>query len=210
MDDPFLMFDLDGTLSDPLEGIARSINYALSHFGHETLPVSAVGAFVGPPLDESFRTITGIRKDGKIRAFIAKYRECYFETGFAENTLYPGIREILAELSGRGAAMGICTSKRQDIAEKILTLFGIRHHFHFVSGGDVGIRKWQQIESLLAVKAIPHHCIMIGDRDVDLSAAHRNGIRSAGVLWGYGSVSELEACSPLWLLENPSDLLQIL
>jgi phosphoglycolate phosphatase len=123
MDDPFLMFDLDGTLSDPLEGIARSVNYALSHFGHETLSVSAVGAFVGPPLDESFRTITGIREDGKISAFIDKYRECYFATGFAENTLYPGIREILAELSGRGTAMGICTSKRQDIDEKILTLF---------------------------------------------------------------------------------------
>jgi phosphoglycolate phosphatase len=74
----------------------------------------------------------------------------------------------------------------------------------------VGIRKWQQIESLLAVKAIPRHCIMIDDRDVDLSAAHRNGIRSAGVLWGYGSVSELEAYSPSWLLDKPSDLLQIL
>ncbi len=94
--------------------------------------------------------------------------------------------------------------------KKILRLFGIRHHFRFVSGGDIEIQKWQQIESLIENGSIDDNCIMIGDRAVDLSAAHKNGIQSAGVLWGYGSRTELETQSPLCLLPQPSDLLKLI
>lgn len=207
MNEPFLLFDLDGTLSDPLDGIARSFNHALSFYGYEELPVSEITQYIGPPLDESFKTITG--KDD-ISAFISTYRECYFDVGFKENTLYPGITETLAELSNRGIPMAICTSKRQDIAEKILDLFGLEHHFRFVSGGDAGIQKWQQIESLLERGLIDKNVIMIGDRAVDLTAAHKNGLPSAGVLWGYGSRSELEAESPRYVLSHPPELLRLI
>ena len=210
INDTFLLFDLDGTLSDPLDGIARSFNYALSFHGYEEIPASDIAHYIGPPLDESFATITGTSDDRELTALIAKYRERYADVGFAENRLYPGVRESIEDLANQNVAMAICTSKRRDFAAKILRHFEIRHHFEFISGGDVGIQKWQQIESLIEDGAIDRHCIMIGDRAVDLTAAHKNGIRSAGVLWGYGSRSELEAHAPLCLLSQPSDLLKLI
>ena len=210
MNGTFLLFDLDGTLSDPLDGIARSFNYSLSFYGYEELPASDIAQYIGPPLDESFETITRSNDHIELKALIAKYRERYADVGFAENRLYPGIRESIEDLAKQNVPMAICTSKRQDFAEKILKHFDMRHHFKFISGGDVGIQKWQQIESLIDNGVIDRHCIMIGDRAVDLTAAHKNGIRSAGVLWGYGSRSELEAHAPLCLLSQPSDLLKLI
>jgi len=209
MNTAHLLFDLDGTISDPLDGIARSINFALSFYGHEEIRISDVAQFVGPPLDETFKSITGISDHGEIKAFISKYRERYADIGFSENRLYPGIEEAINGLSDNHISMAVCTSKRQDFAERILDLFGLRHHFRFVSGGDIGIQKWQQIESLMDGGAIDHGCIMIGDRAVDLSAAHKNGIQSVGVLWGYGSRAELESQSPIRILSQPADLLTL-
>ena len=210
MNENFLLFDLDGTISDPLDGIARSFNYALSFLGYDEMPTANFAQYIGPPLDESFKIITGINDETTINAFISKFRERYFDVGFSENELYPGIAESLNELSSQNVSMAICTSKRQDMAEKILNLFEIQGHFQFVSGGDVGIQKWQQIESLLNEGAIGHNAVMIGDRDIDLTAAHKNGIRSAGVLWGYGSREELEDQTPLCLFSKPSDILKII
>jgi phosphoglycolate phosphatase len=210
MNDTFLLFDLDGTISDPLDGIARSLNFALSFYGYDEIPVSELAHYVGPPVDEFFKTITGINDKIEINAFISKYRERYSDVGFSENKLYPGIRESINDLSNQSIPMAICTSKRQDFAEKILKHFSIRHHFKFVNGGDVGIKKWQQIESLIVSGSIDHNCIMIGDRAVDLLAAHKNRIKSAGVLWGYGSRTELETQSPIYLLSQPSDLLKLI
>jgi phosphoglycolate phosphatase len=210
MNNTFFLFDLDGTISDPLDGIALSFNYALSFYGYEAIPVSKIAHYIGPPLDESFKHITGINDIIEISAFISKYRERYSDAGFSENRLYPGIKKTLSDLSCRSIPMAVCTSKRQDFAEKILNFFGIAPYFRFVSGGDIGIQKWQQIESLLDSGSIDQNCIMIGDRAVDLSAAHRNGIKSAGVLWGYGSHEELATQSPDYLLSQPSDLLKII
>jgi phosphoglycolate phosphatase len=95
--------------------------------------------------------------------------------------------------------MGVCTSKRVDFAEQILKMFGLRAHFRFVNGGEVGIHKWQQIEGLLARRAVTPSSIMVGDRAVDLIAAHRNGLQSAGMLWGHGSRAELEQEGPRYL-----------
>src|SRR6185503_10304716 len=90
-----LLFDLDGTLSDPLVGIGRSINYALSHFGYPELPLSQLAVHVGPPLDQSFSAITGLGSATALDGFVAKYRERYGEIGYSENILYPGIPELL-------------------------------------------------------------------------------------------------------------------
>jgi phosphoglycolate phosphatase len=209
MSETSLLFDLDGTISDPLDGIARSFNYALSFYGYNDIPVSDVAKYVGPPLDESFKAVTGINDSTEIDAIISKYRERYSDVGFSENKLYPGIKEAINDLSAKNISMAICTSKRQDFAERILALFGMAHHFRFVSGGDIGIQKWQQIASLLDQGFIDHNCIMVGDRAVDLSAAHKNGIKSVGVLWGYGSRAELETQFPVCLLSKPSDLLNL-
>lgn len=205
----FLVFDLDGTLSDPLVGIHRSINHALEHFGHAPVPASDISRYIGPPIDLSFKAITGISGAQEISALVSKYRERYSEIGFSENTLYPGVVEALQELAAGGIPIGLCTSKRVDFAERILELFGIRQHFEFLSGGEIGVAKQDQLASLRASETIAAASIMIGDRAVDIEAARANGMRSAGVLWGHGSEQELAAANPDLLLAFPQQLLEL-
>jgi phosphoglycolate phosphatase len=202
-----VLFDLDGTISDPLEGIGRSINYALVHFGYEPLKLSELAKYVGPPLDEAFREITGNKTDSKV--LVAKYRERYGDIGYSENMLYPGVAEVLLEFNTANVPIALCTSKRQDFATRILEMFGIIHCFEFINGGDVGVSKFQQIESLLLQKQVSEYTVMVGDRAVDMIAAHENGLKAGGVLWGYGSHSELLNEAPLYLFNSPSDLIQL-
>ena len=204
-----LLFDLDGTLSDPLVGIGRSINYALVHFGYQPLALTELAAYVGPPLDHTFRALTGATGENDIHAMVAKYRERYADVGYSENVLYPEIPVALATLAAAGIPLGVCTSKRVDFAEKILTMFGLRSHFRFVNGAEIGTHKWQQIADLLAKGLVSTSSIMIGDRNVDLIAAHRNGLQAAGVLWGYGSRAELENEHPRFLLRHPAELVSL-
>jgi phosphoglycolate phosphatase len=105
--------------------------------------------------------------------------------------------------------IGLCTSKRADFAESILKLFGIRQYFRFVSGGDIGVRKVEQLASLLANEVIAKSSTMIGDRAIDVRAAKENGLNSVAVLWGYGSLEELRGVSPGALLESPHELLAL-
>ncbi len=204
------LFDLDGTISDPLEGIARSMNYALASLGYQVRPIPELGKYIGPPLDDAFMDITGSENPSVINDLIVKFRERYAEIGYSENRLYPGVREVLQTLAEHAYPMGICTTKRQDFAEKILRRFELRDYFQFISGGDVGVKKWRQIESLLAERIILQSALMIGDRAFDLTAAHKNGLNAAGVLWGYGSKAELEAEAPSCLLAQPADLLTLM
>lgn len=204
-----LLFDLDGTLSDPLEGIGRSINYALTHFGFPEQTMADLAAYIGPPLDESFRIITSVHDAAVIGALVAKYRERYAEVGYCENVLYPGIAEALDSLDRAGMPMAVCTSKRVDFAEQILEMFGLRHHFRFVSGGEIGTHKWQQMAALRSQNQVTPSSVMIGDRDVDMVAAHRNGLTAAAVLWGYGSPAELHAEAPRYCFTAPADLQQL-
>lgn len=201
-----LLFDLDGTLCDPLAGIARSINYALSHFGYPERDLSEIAAYVGPPLDRTFRSLTGVRSADQVAALVDKYRERYGEIGYSENLLYPGIADALRALRDAGVPLAVCTSKRSDFAEKILRAFGIREHFRFVSGGDVGIEKPQQIEGLRKQGVVGPSTLMVGDRAIDIVAAHANGLQAAGALWGYGKRAELEAENPRYLFASPADL----
>jgi phosphoglycolate phosphatase len=105
--------------------------------------------------------------------------------------------------------MGICTSKRQDFAEQILNMFGLIHHFQFISGGEVGVSKGEQISTLLSQGQVSQSTVMIGDRAVDMIAAHNNGLKAGGVLWGYGSHAELMKESPLYLFSAPGDLIHL-
>lgn len=205
----FILFDLDGTLSDPLQGIGRSLNYALAHFGYPERALDDLKPCIGPPLDQSFAVLTGTTSDAHIHELIAKYRERYSDIGYAENTLYAGIPEALAALHAGGKPLALCTSKRADFAERILDLFGLREYFSFVSGGDIGIHKWQQIAGLIADGMITSRGVMVGDRAVDMIAGHRNGLAAAGVLWGFGDHAELSAEAPRYLLSRPEELLSL-
>lgn len=204
-----VLFDLDGTLSDPSVGIGRSINHALTRFGHPPITAQRVAACIGPPLDEIFRCLTGSAAQTDVDALVQAYRECYADTGHAENTLYPGIPRALAVLADAGMPMGICTSKRADFAERILQTFGLREHFRFVSGGDVGVAKTQQIAMLLDEGRVSASTVMVGDRAVDMQAAHRNGLSAAGVRWGFGTEAELDVEAPRYLFDAPAQLAKL-
>lgn len=203
-----LVFDLDGTISDPLKGIHRSVNFSLDAHGLDRVPENAVASLVGPPLDELFRALVPGADDSQIESLVVKYRERYAEVGYAENSIYQGVPEALEELSGHDLMLGVCTSKREDFAVRILEMFGIRHHFLFVDGGDVGIKKQQQLCALLSAGLVNESSRMIGDRAVDVLAAAANGMSALGVLWGYGSEHELREAGAKVLLTEVSELSQ--
>lgn len=202
-----LIFDLDGTISDPKQGIVNCMNYALTSHGFSECSGDDISRYIGPPLDVGLSSLASTTDKTLITSLVSKFRERYSERGFSENTLYPGVVESLEQLSRvAGLKLGVCTSKRVDFAERILEMFSIRHHFEFVSGGDVGIEKWQQLAWLLEDGAITEQSLMIGDRAVDLTAAHKNKLQSLAVLWGYGSLSELSQHNPVGILTKPSEL----
>jgi len=204
-----LVFDLDGTISDPSLGISRSLNYALSTYGFPEVPAMEISAEIGRPLDETFRKFSPDSDPTVIAKLIAAYRERYAEIGYSENQIYPGISESLQILSDNGIRMGVCTSKRKDFAEKILDLFGVRSYFQFVNGGDIGIHKRDQLGELLRELEIDPLAVMIGDRDVDISSAKANRLRSIGVLWGFGSLAELRGVGADLILFSTTELTQL-
>ena len=202
-----LLFDLDGTISDPLEGIANSINFALQAFGYSTQSYADLAQYIGPPLDKSFASLIDSNDQQVIMQLVSKYRERFSEVGFAENNLYPNIKDIVNFLLMQNINMAVCTSKPERFATKILKHFELLDPFQFISGGDVGIEKWQQIDQLKQQGLVDENTIMIGDRAVDITAGQHSGIKTAGVLWGYGSRQELEQAAPTYLLETVSELM---
>jgi phosphoglycolate phosphatase len=204
-----LIFDLDGTISDPFAGISRSINYALESLSYEPVDPERIRPLIGPPLTQIFEHLLGTLPDPDMQDLVDKYRERYATVGYAENKIYDGIPVIIGQLAGSGYRMGICTSKRADYAQRIIDMFGLGPHFSFVDGGGVGVEKRQQIESMIALGLTAGTAIMIGDRAIDVFAGKSNGVASAGVLWGFGERPELEDAAPDHLLESPADLLSL-
>ena len=201
-----LIFDLDGPISNPSLGIYRSINYALTVHGYAAVSEAQVASEIGTPLDEAFKKFLPEAEQAEIEDLIVTYRERYAEVGYSENSVYPGVPEALQVLSSRGASLGVCTSKRQDFAIKILSMFGLLDHFSFVDGGDVGIKKKDQLAGLLRCGQIDVAAVMIGDREIDITSAKLNGLRSVGVLWGFGDLSELTAAGANVILSNTREL----
>ena len=204
-----LIFDLDGTISDPFVGISRSINYALEALDFATVDPERVRPMIGPPLDKIFEHFVGPLPGPVMQSLIDKYRERYASQGYAENTIYPAMPAIVVKLKQAGYTMGICTSKRADYAAQIVDMFGLSENFSFVDGGDIGIEKRQQIERLVANGIDASSAIMIGDREVDVAAGKNNALASVGVLWGFGERAELEQAAPDHLLETPRELLDL-
>jgi phosphoglycolate phosphatase len=204
-----LVFDLDGTLSDPSLGIGRSLNYALEAFGYAPLASDAVSRYIGPPIDVAFAQITRVDDPAHVATLVAKFRERYGRVGYAENTMYPGIADAVAAIARAGVPLALCTSKRVDFAQRILAMFGMRDYFGCVDGGDVGIHKRDQLARLLRGDCIGSGSIMVGDRAFDIDAARANGLDSAGVLWGHGSRDELTAAGAGRLLDAPSQLIEL-
>jgi len=204
-----LIFDLDGTISDPFEGISKSVNYALESLAYEAVNPERVRSMIGPPLTEIFVFLIGEVSGPHMQMLVNKYRERYANIGYTENVIYEDMPEIIASLSASGFTLGVCTSKRADYAADIVNMFGLSGYFDFIDGGDVGISKSEQLERLVADGIDAGTAIMIGDRNVDISAAKSNGLRSVGVSWGFGDDEELRLAAPDYLVHTPGELLEL-
>lgn len=208
-----LIFDLDGTLMDPALGVVRCMNYALTTFDYMARPAHEITALIGPPLEYALQTLSGEEDEAKIQRLVDAYRERYAEFGIGENTVYPGIHNLLENLKDRGIPLGVCTSKLEKYAVKILNEFNLIEYFDFVSGTTGATfkeRKADQLADLLSKGAIESSALMIGDRAIDIEAAAENQLQGCGVLWGYGERHELEKSAPIYLISEPEDLIQVL
>ena len=186
-----VLFDLDGTLTDPRQGILACFQYALEAL-HFDLPTDReLEGFIGPPLRESFARLFGPNNQTRVEQAVALYRERFAAEGMFENSVYPGIVEVLAELSDHGTRLSVATVKPTVFAERIVEHFGLGRFFHGVYGSELNgtpLDKTYLLADLLKAESLsPTETIMIGDRAHDVLAAKINGIPSIGVLWGYGS-----------------------
>jgi phosphoglycolate phosphatase len=202
-----LVFDLDGTLTDPSLGIVRCVNHALLIHGFSAVSGEQIARHIGPPLDETFRALVPSASPALVEDLIVSYRDRYARVGFRENEVYPEIPQAIAHLAGAGRRLGVCTSKRRDFAEKVLAFFGLREPFAFVDGGDVGITKREQLARLLAAEVIDAKAVMIGDREADIGAAHANGLTSIAVLWGFADPDEIVGAAPTHTAATVGELL---
>lgn len=187
-----VIFDLDGTIADPAEGITRSFNHALVELGHAAHPETDLLKYIGPHLSITFSELLGTRDEATLARAIELYRERYIPIGYKENRLYEGMRDVLSQLSDEGSALCIATSKRHDIAMSVLEFLDIAPLFTQVHGCDLHRTKADLLHDILAdgdLAANP--VVMIGDRDTDFEAAAAVGIPSIGVRWGYGPPAEL-------------------
>ena len=210
---PYIIFDLDGTLTDSGPGVMNAVTYALERFGVEVPDRNALRAFVGPPLRESFRRFGGLSPE-KAEEAILVFREYYEPTGIFENSVYPGIEAMLSELKAAGRTLAVATSKLDKTALRVLDHFGLSPYFDVVIGSRVDGTLSEKAEvlkyALTRLGADAEDALMVGDRKYDVEGAAENGVACLGVLYGYGDREELERAGAMCLAETPEDVARLI
>ena len=204
-----IAFDLDGTIADPIVGTAASINYALSKLGLPLKNQADIKPYIGPSLKDIFSDLLGKKDDQQIHTAIRYFRERYFEIGYQENVIYPGMRELLGELSRHGHKLYIATAKKTIMARAIADLFEIATYFDEILGCGLK-RKKHELLNDIKNKENTQNMVMVGDRHHDMQAGKACQCLCIGVLWGYGSKEELIASGADITCKNPNELLRIL
>lgn len=192
-----VLFDLDGTLTDPKPGITACIRHALAGLGRTPPDADDLLWCIGPPLGQSFATLLDTVDDTLIARGLALYRERFGAVGLFENAVYPGIAEAVAAVRAAGIATYVATSKPHVYATRIVAHFGLDPLFDGVYGSELDgarVEKGDLIAHALAEQRLdPARVVMIGDRQHDAIGARRCGVRVIGVTWGYGTEAELRA-----------------
>jgi phosphoglycolate phosphatase len=207
-----IFFDLDGTLTDSKLGITKAIQYALNKEGIKEIDLSKLEKLVGPPLHETFSKDFNFDEITTQRA-INNFREYFSVTGIYENNLYAGVPELLNHLKEKGYTISIATSKPTIYAKRILSHFKIEKYFYKIVGSNLdGTRnsKAEVIEYLLKEIGMDgnEEIVMIGDRKHDIEGANLNNLHCIGVLYGYGSLEELEQLKPTYIVKSIEELYQ--
>lgn len=210
----YLLFDLDGTITDSEIGITRCVEYALNYFGIQLSDLRELSPFIGPPLLDSFKDFYHFTDEQAIIA-TAKYRERYTDKGIFENELYPGIKELLAEAQQKDKTVILATSKPEIFARRILDYFGLSNYFFFIAGSGLDgslHTKTDVINHILQSNNITElsSVVMIGDRKHDIIGAKNVGIDSIGVLYGFGDYKELSEAGANYIVEDIAALRELL
>lgn len=209
-----LFFDLDGTLTDPFQGITNCIQFALEAMGHVVPEKEALRWCIGPPLTQCFTQLLPEGDEENTRVAVTKYRERYRTVGLFENEVIPGIEPLLIKLHRQGRRLFVATSKPHVYATQIIEYFGYTPYFEAVHGSELdGLRtnKSDLLAHILFQHDLDPKCtVMIGDREYDVYGAKAHNIQTVGVLWGFGSREELIHAGADRIAENPEVLSTIL
>lgn len=214
----YILFDLDGTLTDPKLGITSCVQYALNKLGIEEPDRDKLEPFIGPPLLDSFREFYGF-DDEKGQQAIAYYRERFATIGIFENEIYPGIAQMLAELQQAGRHLAVASSKASIYVERILEHFGIRQYFEVAVGSELDGRRTRKEEVVEeALRQLLHDnleeyrqdIVMVGDRKYDIEGARMYQVKTIGVAYGYAADAELEAAGADVVVETVEELSALL
>ncbi len=207
-----VLFDLDGTVTDPGEGIRNCIAYALEKFGIVGESEAALNRFIGPPLWDSYKNFYGLSQEDAQRG-VEYYRERYTEKGIYESTLIDGAKELIKGLSKQGKKILLATSKPEIFARKILDYYELSKYFYFIGGASLDQSRSEKadvIEYSLKSAKIENmeEVVMIGDRDFDILGAKAHGLDSIGVNCGYGSIEEFIKAGATYVFNDMHELIK--
>lgn len=213
----YLLFDLDGTLTDPKVGITTCVQYALKSFGIEEPDLDKLEPFIGPPLKDSFMQFYLMRAEQAEEA-VEKYRERFKDIGLFENEVYEGIPQMLRTLKNKGMHLAVASSKPTVYVERILEHFGMKEYFEVIVGSELDGRRVNKDEvveealhQLFGDAPIAYDKVyMIGDRKFDVEGARALNVESIGVSYGYGSMEELQEAGADYIVQSVSELNYIL
>ena len=203
-----ILFDFDGTVFDTVEGITKSVRYALNKVGIDA-ELESLRCFAGPPLVDKFMEVYGFDRAAAEQATL-DFRERYNPIGLNECCVFPGIKELLEKLHAAGKTVGLATSKPQELAEELLRRESMTGLFPVICGSRPdgnNSAKWQVVEHAMELcGAAKENTILVGDTKYDVAGAHKVGIACVGVRYGYAAEGELEAAGADAIVEDLPEL----
>lgn len=210
----YILFDLDGTLTDPGIGITNSVMYALEKFGIEVSDRASLYKFIGPPLLDSFQNYYGFTKEESELA-LKYYREYFKPHGLYENEVYNGVEDLLKDLKAKNKTIIVATSKPEEFAVEILKHFNLYQYFDFVGGASMDEKRVKKADVIAYALekcnvADLSSVVMIGDREHDVYGAKQIGVDSIGVLYGYGDYEELQKAGADHIVSTPEEILSVI
>lgn len=212
----YILFDLDGTLTDPKPGITGCVQYALRKFGVDEPDLDKLEPFIGPPLLDSFQEFYGFDEE-KGQQAVAYYRERFSTVGLFENEVYPGIAQMLAALQTAGCHLAVASSKPEVFVKQILAHFELLSYFEVIVGSELdGTRTWKEevveeaLRQLLCGAEDLRDAVMVGDRKFDIQGAKAHHIAAVGAAYGYAAEGELEEAGADRIAETVEELEKIL
>jgi phosphoglycolate phosphatase len=205
-----VLFDLDGTLTNPRDGITRCLQFSLRRLGVATPAADELVWCIGPPLRESFSRLLATSDSALLDEALRHYRERFSEIGIYENSVYPGIATTLQRIHEMGFLMFLATSKPTVFAGRVLDHFGLTQFFNGVYGSRLDGRlsdKGDLVAHIMKTEDLdPSLTLMVGDRSHDIVGGKKNGTMTAAVTYGYGDLEEIEASAPDFIFHSPSDI----